>query len=1525
MILEKYCGHLLWDKKLAWDTSSPILSPCFSETLLLWFPSFAFFFAVPFVILSSTKSSKLQLEWTFKLVFKLILSLTLIISNIYELISVGIQSRHTKQTYPYQYCSPLIKLVSFTTATYLLLLCKRKGIQSSGLLFIFWMSMVIQSSINYWTVIATLLSLVPLPWTYGQADFTLKTLQIVLILSIYLLNWSSDSLNTNCLHIKSMSPYASSSFLSRITFHWYNSMAYLGYRKTLESKDVWSIPEQYETSNLEATFDNLLARGQSIAIKSKEGQKQQTQTTGLKYNLFGEFVKKFWPWLFLCTFFKLIASLSAIASPQILDFMLTFISSDDPTWKGIILVKALIISAILQSIFDSQYEFWIQVTSIKIRSALISVIYRKSLLLSGEAKRNYKTGQIVNLMAVDVQHIVDCVNMVNIIWIIPIQLTIANLLLWKQLGVATVSGIICMLILIPLNLLVTNIIKKIQAKIMSEKDQRAKLMSEILNGMKVLKLYAWEKVFADLIVMIRSREIKNLKRQAIWSGIPVFLFLCFPFIVMNLATFTLIDSNNILTANKAFVSLSLLNILRHPMGMLPMVVSHIANFIISIKRINAFLKCEELDSQTIKHDTNEETPITVKDATFCWSTQDEPVLHSINLSVGKAKLIAIVGPIGSGKSSLLASLLGDLHKVSGSVNVYGKVGYVPQLAWIQNTTLRDNIIFGQPYCKAKFDQILDACALRPDLAILPADDLTEIGERGVNLSGGQKQRISFARAVYANCDVVLLDDPLSAVDVHVASHLFNQVIGPNGLLKDKTRLLVTHRLSFLPQVDQIIVLKGGKISEMGTYNELLKQKGEFSQLVLNYLVNDDFNCGNLSEDFDDNINKTMYLNEPRVDSSISQIALDYDRISQDSCEYHIANCFTNRNEFENNKMAPQFGNKLEIDSINRLKQVIKNLDSKDLLKVPGQLIEKEQAEIGGVKWRVYLNYFKTVGFGLISCSVGLFIASNGCNLGANLWLSKWSEDYLDSSKANDTSMRLSRLGVYSALGALDSIFFITNAIILNFAILNGAVKIHKRMLQNIIQSPMAFFDTTPMGRVLNRFTMDIDVADYRISMSVRFVFNNMISSLTSIIGIVIENGYVIIVIAIVFCVYLILQKFYLASSRQLKRIQSITRSPVYAHFSETITGTTLIRTYGMNDKFIEQCYQKVDINNSCVFLNAAAIRWLAIRLDFLGQIVVAAVAIFAVLSRNTTNQGTNGLALSYALLITQALNYMSFAFSLLEIDMISIERCLEYTELESEADWINYTNRPSDFWPHKGEIVFKDYSTRYRPGLDKILNNINLKIKATEKVGIVGRTGAGKSSLTLGLFRLIEPCTGMISIDGQDICTVGLHDLRSKLTVIPQDLVLFSASFRTNLDPFNRHSDSEIWKVLEQTQLRQFVNSHPSGLDYIVAEGGENLSIGQRQLFCLARALLRRSKILVLDEATAAVDIETDKMIQSTIRREFADCTIITIAHRLNTIMDYDKIIVLSEGKLIEYDSPANLLADVDSKFYSMVQEAQLL
>ncbi|GFR90425.1 multidrug resistance-associated protein 1 [Elysia marginata] len=855
-------------------------------------------------------------------------------------------------------------------------------------------------------------------------------------------------------------------------------------------------------------------------------------------------------------------------------------------------------------------------------------------------------------------------------------------------------------------------------------------------------------------------------------------------------------------------------------------------------------------------------------------------------------------------------MLKEMEQLTGQSSLLGRVAYVPQQAWVQNMTLQKNIQFERPMQKDFYKQVIGACALESDIELLPGGEQTEIGEKGINLSGGQKQRVSLARAVYQDADIYLLDDPLSAVDAHVGKHIFQNAIGPQGIIRGKTRVMVTHGVHWLPLVDSIIVMDQGRITEAGSYQELMTHDGPFAQFVRTYLLE----------------HQNDEVEDPDVLRMQEEIQHHVDSVTSDEDQTVLLRRSKSETHKDGDRPARRKQPKRSI-SARAMVQDLPEVDGE--MKNENRLIEEEKVEEGQVRSAVYLALLRSFGY-LPAIAVCIFLVLyNGANMASGIWLSEWtSNKYLanETHKGTDTyaSKTYLYLGVYSAIAFVQMLGNGVFVLLVYTQMVTASQRLHNAMLDSILHQPTAFFDTTPVGRILNRFSRDVDVLDFSISRQLRLVLQTFFNLIVILVIISYSTPVFLVVVAPVMVIYILFQRFYIPSSRQFRRLESASRSPIFSHFAETLNGVSSIRAYGVCDRFYIDSQNKVDMNQKCSFASNSAARWLKVRLEFLASILVFFACLFAVTS-NDISPSLAGLSITYALQVITALNMMVQNITMLETNTVSGERIVDYIGLAPEPAWINWQCRPSSGWPDQGRISFIDYSTRYRPGLDLVLKGISFSVKEGQKVGIVGRTGAGKSSLSMALFRTIEAAGGTIFIDGLDISTIGLHDLRDGLTILPQDPVLFSGTVRFNLDPFDQHSDSAIWEALDHAHLGTFARELPEQLQYMCEEGGQNLSVGQRQLMCLARSLLRKTRILVLDEATAAVDLETDALLQDTIREAFRDCTVLTVAHRLNTVMDYDKILVLSNGEILEFGSPSELLRKTSGTFYSMAKESGLI
>ncbi|KFH67872.1 hypothetical protein MVEG_06603 [Podila verticillata NRRL 6337] len=1277
--------------------------------------------------------------------------------------------------------------------------------------------------------------------------------------------------------------YDQANLASRLCFHFLQSVISKGCRQPLVDDDVANMmPRRMRTVH---SYDMVSQEWDRHVAKC------EARTSNKKPSLLWVVLKAGgWSWLPIIVF-ALLQSIMEYVQPLLLDVILNFISSystDDPSPPvyGIILSIGMFVAALLWSLANGQYFQMGTNLGLEFRAGLVSMIYRKSLKLSPNARRETTVGEISNHMSVDAERISQAVTYIPEIILAPFEICVGMWLLYQQLGPSAFTGLGVVLLIVPIQGLIAKKLNVAKDKKLEAMDNRVRLMNEILSSIKIVKLYAWERSFRGKLDTIRMKELKHLRHIGITIAFMYIMYTSLPTLMtlLSFVVYSLVGgpggTRGTMSAQVVFVSITLFGRLSIPIGGMSHIVGESISLNVAAKRIQSFLLQEELDDTQIKYfDSPQESSI--DGSTTPTSDQGGgPALVDIDLEIPSGSLSILMGRVGQGKSSLLGAIIGDMYKHKGRVCVYGQLAYVPQQAWIINASLKENILFGKALDQERYDRIISATGLIPDFKILPAGDLTEIGERGINLSGGQKQRVSLARAAYQDADIYLLDDPLSAVDAHVDQHLWKNLIGPEGLLKDKTRLLVTHGIHHLSEADQIIVIKSGQIDEMG------RQKGE---------------C----ED----------------ESIVSSVGVEKDIEKADT-------------------PAPAVG-----------KELVKEDDN-------AQLIMEEEAAAGSVGWKVFMSYCKAGKYIYSFLGILLFIFSQGSRIGINLWLQRWA-----SREGTDRQDSIGAfLGVYAALVILYMSLDITvNWVIFIQVGLRASTLMHNNLLQRVLRLPMSFFDTTPVGRIVNRFSSDTDNVDEQLP----FIMSDFFFFLTTVLGtlIVISFSVPMFLAVIPFLVifYLIIQTYYIRSARALQRIYSISKSPLYQHFGETLAGVSTIRALRVSDQFISDSAIKSDKSSNAYFAYMISARWLHIRLELLSAIVVLATSLLAVLGRKTLGPAMAGLALSYSLNVTFAITYLVRTFSELQNQLVSVERICEYSEKSTEAPDVNKEtdDQLPPNWPEQGGIVFKNYSTRYRQGMDLVIKDISFTVAAGEKVGIVGRTGAGKSSLTLALFRIIEAANshwaisshngadldadpnksdtgkalkdlervaveedgGSIEIDGVDISTVGLETLRKHLAIIPQDPTLFAGTVRDNLDPFDQSGDADLWEALERAHLKEHVSSLAGGLSFEVAQNGENFSVGQRSLICLARALLRKTKILVLDEATAAVDVETDELIQKTIRQEFKDRTILTIAHRIKTVMDSDKILVLEQGRVEEYESPKVLLA-CKGLFHSLAEQA---
>ncbi|KAM9566457.1 multidrug resistance-associated protein 1-like isoform 3-T3 [Guaruba guarouba] len=1219
---------------------------------------------------------------------------------------------------------------------------------------------------------------------------------------------------------KNRSPEENVFFFSKLTYSWFSRLISIGYKKPLERDDLFELnggDSPYTVCpNFEKQWRKEIQKSTTGSMASYIKRLLFKKTSFHKPSLIWSLWQTFKCVLIKISFLKVTADILAFMSPQIMKAMIV-VSEDHPTsyGSGYGYAIALFFVVLSQTLLHQLYQRNNMLTAVKIKTAVVGLIYKKALTSANSSRRKYTTGEIVNLMSADTQQLMEMAVNLNLLWSAPFQIIMAVVFLWKELGPSVLAGVALLLLVIPINALIAAKVKRLKKTQMKNSDQRVKLLSEMLHGIKILKLYAWEPAYQRKVISIREREMDVLKSSGYLTTYSMLTLTCIPFMV-SLATFGVffrLDKDNVLTATKVFTSISLFNILRLPLFDLPSVISAVAQTKVSLSRLEDFLCAEDINPEDVNTNYSGNHAVGFIGASFCWEKNGVPVLKNLSVSIPEGSLVAVVGEVGSGKSSFLSAVLGEMEKLEGTVQRRGSVAYASQQAWIQNGTLQENVLFGANLHRPYYELVLESCALLPDLEQLPNGDQTEIGERGINISGGQKQRVSLARAVYSNADLYLLDDPLSAVDVHVGKHLFEKIVGPSGLLKSKTRILVTHNVTFLPYTDLIIVMEEGRIGQMGTYQEVVSKRANFAELI------QVFSAEHTTEE-----TSPVEVRPPKEEGQMCRSLQERELLKHKDSSFDQWKLLTNN---------------------------------------------KEKVATGGMKMSVVLKYLQAFKWQWMWLTIAAYLGQNALAIGQNLWLSTWTAE---AAKVHDlTEWKQSqnyKLHIYGLLGLIQGLFVCCGAYVITRGSLSASQALHHQLLDNVLHLPLQRFETDPVGQIINRFT----------------------------------------------------KRYYIASSRQIRRLAGASHSPVISHFSETLAGRSTIRAFGHQERFIRKNNDVVYENLVYFYNNVISNRWLSVRLEFLGNLMVFFAALFVVLAGNTMSSSTVGLSISYALNIIQSLNFWVRKACEIETNAVSIERICEYAKMDKEGPWIT-SKRPPVGWPDRGIIEFVNYKAQYRKDLGLALRDVSFQTQSKEKIGIVGRTGAGKSTLTNCLFRVLEGSEGKIVIDGIDISAIGLHDLRGNLNIIPQDPILFSGTLQSNLDPLGKHSDLELWEVLELCHLKDFVQSLPKKLLHEISEGGENLSAGQRQLVCLARALLRKTKILVLDEATASVDMETDNLVQSTIKREFHNCTILTIAHRLHTVMDSERVLVLDAGRILEYDTPHNLLKQKGA-FSEMAAEA---
>ncbi|KAH8258986.1 hypothetical protein KR038_000987, partial [Drosophila bunnanda] len=1135
---------------------------------------------------------------------------------------------------------------------------------------------------------------------------------------------------------------------------------------------------------------------------------------------------------------------------------------------------------------------------------LSSMIYRKALRLSRTALGDATSGHVVNLISNDVSRMDSNVLFAHFLWIGPLQTALVTYLMYLQIGISAMFGVAFMLLFIPLQMYLGKKTSEVRLKVALRTDKRMRMMNEIISGIQVIKMYAWERPFEKLVAYARQKEVNAICHGSYIKGIlsSFTTFLSRASIFLSLVGYVLLGQ--FLTPEVAFMVTAYYNVLQTTMMVFfPQAISQTAEILATIGRVQKFMLSEEvkdaansediLDAKPnescdeaedrlltpsqhiIKNEVVPELRISITGLKAKWDPNcPHYTIDGVDLTVQPGTMVAVLGSTGSGKSSLIQAILGELRAESGEIKVSGTMSYAPQEPWLFSGTIRENILFGQPMDRKRYAKVVMQCALEQDFELLPLKDKTLVGERGASLSGGQRMRISLARAVYREAAIYLLDDPLSAVDTNVAKHLFEKCM--RGYLRDRTVVLITHQRQFLQRVDKIVIMDKGQVRAVGNYASLLDAGVDFSAL----------------------------LGEPESSKHMAVV--------EEQDENHSELCSSSNIQDENPCNSEE-----------------------SLLSIMDSCLEKINAErqgSGHIGFGLYKKYFKSGG-GLLAFLVmmSFFVVSRSLIALGDYFLVYWvaknkngiGED--PTMPNSDWSLSSEQKDIW--LFTLITVLSIVTTVTASFLIFNLAKKcsigLHSSIFSAISRASMYFFNTNPPGRILNRFSKDLGQVDEMLPVVMMDVIQTFLCLTGIVIIIAVVNPLLLTPTILISIVFYKLRSFYLKTSRDVKRIDAIARSPVYSHVASSLNGLTTIRAFQAQRILETEFDGYQDMHSTAFYTFLTTSRAFAYWLDFL-CVIYMAIATLSFFVFPPDNAADVGLVITQVLGLTGLVQFAIRQSAELENQMTAVERVVEYEDIEPEGQLeAPPDKKPPKSWPEKGKIVFDELSMRYIPNMKAkcILKSLNFVIKPREKIGIVGRTGAGKSSLINALFRLSYN-DGSILIDKRNTNDMGLHDLRSKISIIPQEPVLFSGTMRYNLDPFDEYSDDKLWRSLEEVKLKDVVADLPNGLQSKITEGGTNFSVGQRQLVCLARAVLRENRILVMDEATANVDPQTDGLIQATIRSKFKDCTVLTIAHRLHTIMDSDKVMVMDAGKVVEFGTPYELLTKADSKvFHGMVKQ----
>uniref|UniRef100_A0A8D3C943 ATP-binding cassette, sub-family C (CFTR/MRP), member 9 n=1 Tax=Scophthalmus maximus TaxID=52904 RepID=A0A8D3C943_SCOMX len=1322
------------------------------------------------------------------------------------------------------------------------------------------------------------------------------------------------------LGVRFLQPFVN--LLSKATYWWMNPLIMGAHKRPIELKKIGKLPIA-----MRALTNYLRLKDAYEDQRTPEDPNRAPSIWRSMYRAFGRPI-------LLSSTFRYLADLLGFAGPLCISGIVKFLKVEErnDTYFGVhfmsstkllqntsVLAVLLFLALILQRTFlQASYYVTIE-TGINLRGALLAMIYNKMLRLSTSnmSMGEMTLGQINNLVAIETNQLMWFLFLCPNLWAMPVQIVMGVILLYYLLGLSALVGASVIVLLAPIQYLIATKLADTQKSSLEHSTDRLKKTTEILKGIKLLKLYAWENIFCDSVEETRGKELTCLRTFALYTSMSIFMNAAIP-IAAVLATFAMhhFINKSVPSPSEAFAALALFHILVTPLFLLSTVVRFAVKALVSVQKLGEFLQSDEIGDDSwrngdmsvfleagkkhlgavspinrkqpmryqmdnyeqptrrpMRPSETEDVAVKVSNGFFTWGS-NLSTLSDINIRIPTGQLTMIVGQVGCGKSSLLLAMLGEMQAIDGRVHWSNKnrysVAYATQKSWLLNATVEDNITFGSPFSKQRYKEVIDACSLQPDIDLLPFGDQTEIGERGINLSGGQRQRICVARALYQNTNIVFLDDPFSALDIHLSDHLMQE-----GILKflqddKRTVVMVTHKLQYLIHADWIIAMKDGSILREGTLKDIQTHDVELY----------------------DHWKTLMNRHDQELEKDIQQD-------SQTTLERK-----TLRRAFYSREAKSQVDDEDEEEEVEEEDDDNMSMTTNRRSKIP---------------WKVCWCYMSSGGFFMVFLMVSSKLLKHSVIVAIDYWLALWTSSQTNQSLTNPDSYFLL---VFIILCAAGITLCLITSLTVEFLGLSAATNLHHNLLNKIIHAPIRFFDVTPLGQILNRFSADTNIIDQHIPPTLESLTRSTLLCLSAI-GVIssITPIFLIALIPLGIAFYFI-QKYFRVASKDLQDLDDSTQLPLLCHFSETAEGLTTIRAFRHEARFKQRMLELTDTNNTAYLFLSAANRWLEVRTDYLGAVIVLAAAGASIWSLEySLRSGMVGLGLTYALTVTNYLNWVVRNLADLEVQMSAVKKVNSFLSTESE----NYegsmdASQVPENWPQDGEIKIQDLCVRYDPMLKPVLKHVNAYISPGQKVGICGRTGSGKSSLSLAFFNMVDIFEGRIVIDGIDICKLPLQTLRSRLSIILQDPVLFSGSIRFNLDPERTCTDDRLWEALEIAQLKNMVKALPGGLDAVVTEGGENFSVGQRQLFCLARAFVRKSSILIMDEATASIDMATENILQKVVMTAFADRTVVTIAHLVSSILDAEQVLVFSSGILVESDSAPNLLAQEESLFHVLVR-----